>query len=263
MKDSSSISSNIESDKSFSMSGKKRKRKNSDQISILLKHFNKNPKWDKETVENASKESGLSRSQAYKWGWDRRKKVVGGEGFDGPSKDEFGGYSKHDFTYTLTPITNILGIDLNQEILKLDLSPEPQGLQLAAKKKWINSPQIVEFSPIKKRVKKMREKEFENSSVGQEIIHNDFKSAKMVKNAQVQTPKESKYREEDYLTPVKAGKLLNLEEEEDSPRIRQSLFSKNSENLQNSSLKTERNKVSSENSFQKKSRSEVKSSDMK
>jgi len=113
VRDASSISSQVESDESFSVSGKKRKRKNSDQINILLKHFKKNPKWDKETVDNAAQESGLSRSQAYKWGWDRKKRADE-EGFEKPSKDEFGGYSKHDFTDNQAPISNLVDIDLNE-----------------------------------------------------------------------------------------------------------------------------------------------------
>jgi len=249
VKDASSISSNIESDDSFSISGKKRKRKNSDQISILLKHFKRNPKWDKETVENAARESGLSRSQAYKWGWDRRKKSIGKEGFCGPSKDEFGGYSKHNFTDTITPITNILGIDMKTELMKLDLSPDSKDIHLKHKEECRGSSQNEDFSPIKKRAKKLREKKIENSSVGQEITQNKPQPARMMKDEQVQTPKQAMLNKEAYLTPVKTARLLDLDNITVSPKVKQSLFSRNSENLQDSSLKTERKQISSENSL--------------
>ena len=99
----------------------KRKRKNSDQINILIDIFNKHPRWDKSTVDRASRLSGLSRSQVYKWGWDRKKKDPQSNlGIYKPTKDEFGGYSKHEFVQNdHKSIANLLQIDLNQEVQKL------------------------------------------------------------------------------------------------------------------------------------------------
>lgn len=58
----------------------------------------------------------------YKWGWDRKKKLdPSAHDFVKPSKDEFGGYSKHDFVENDDSILNLLNIDLNHEIQKLDL----------------------------------------------------------------------------------------------------------------------------------------------
>ena len=47
------ISSNNESDDSYSIWGKKRRRKNSDQIKVLEEFFIKYPRWDKEAVEKS------------------------------------------------------------------------------------------------------------------------------------------------------------------------------------------------------------------
>ena len=95
----------------------------------------------------------------------------------------------------------------------------------------------------------MREKKIENSSVGQEITQNKPQPVRMMKDAQVQTPKQAMLNKEAYLTPVKTARLLDLDNITASPKVKQSLFSRNSENLQDSSLKTERKQISSENSL--------------
>lgn len=54
---------------------KKRQRKNLDQHSILSEYFDRNPNWDKNTIQKLSDELGLKESQIYKWNWDQRKKT--------------------------------------------------------------------------------------------------------------------------------------------------------------------------------------------
>ena len=49
---------------------RKRKRKSTDQIKILMREFDRNPNWSKETLLEVSKKTGLSEAQVYKWGWD-------------------------------------------------------------------------------------------------------------------------------------------------------------------------------------------------
>jgi hypothetical protein len=69
----------------------------------------------------------LSRAQVYKWGWDRKKKAKPSDmGFLKMTKDEFGGYSKHDFVEDVDPIAELLDIDLNKEIEKLELGLEEE-----------------------------------------------------------------------------------------------------------------------------------------
>ena len=41
---------------------RKRKRKSSDQIKILMREFDKNPNWSKETLLEVSKKTGLSEA---------------------------------------------------------------------------------------------------------------------------------------------------------------------------------------------------------
>jgi hypothetical protein len=53
---------------------KKRQRKNMDQHYLLLEQFEKDPNWDKKTIQSLSDKLGLKESQIYKWNWDQRKK---------------------------------------------------------------------------------------------------------------------------------------------------------------------------------------------
>jgi hypothetical protein len=55
--------------------GRKRFRKNDDQVKVLIQEFDKNPFWTKKLVLELSKQTGLSESQVYKWNWDYRKKI--------------------------------------------------------------------------------------------------------------------------------------------------------------------------------------------
>ena len=49
---------------------KHRLRKNRDQHLILLNMYQKDPNWDKTTIQKLSDELGLKESQIYKWNWD-------------------------------------------------------------------------------------------------------------------------------------------------------------------------------------------------
>lgn len=49
---------------------RKRKRKSGDQLKVLMREFDRNPNWSKETLLEVSKKTGLSEAQVYKWGWD-------------------------------------------------------------------------------------------------------------------------------------------------------------------------------------------------
>ena len=49
---------------------RKRKRKSGDQLKTLMREFDRNPNWTKETLLEVSRKTGLSEAQVYKWGWD-------------------------------------------------------------------------------------------------------------------------------------------------------------------------------------------------
>jgi len=49
---------------------RKRKRKSGDQLKTLVREFDRNPNWTKDTLLEVSKKTGLSEAQVYKWGWD-------------------------------------------------------------------------------------------------------------------------------------------------------------------------------------------------
>ena len=65
-------------------------------------------------------QTGLSEAQAYKWGWDQKKKLGQADDAFYPSTDEFGGYSKHGFSQ-LESLAASVGIDINTSLKKLDL----------------------------------------------------------------------------------------------------------------------------------------------
>ena len=54
----------------------KRQRKNIDQHLLLQEYFDRNPNWDKKTIQKLSDIVGLKESQIYKWNWDQRKKTT-------------------------------------------------------------------------------------------------------------------------------------------------------------------------------------------
>jgi hypothetical protein len=45
----------------------------------MIREFNRDPSWSKETVLEVSRRTGLSEAQVYKWGWDQKRKVFGPE----------------------------------------------------------------------------------------------------------------------------------------------------------------------------------------
>lgn len=85
-------------------------------------------------------QTGLSEAQAYKWGWDQKKKLGQADDAFYPSTDEFGGYSKHGFSQ-LESLAASVGIDINNCLKKLDLdfvdnlSPaKPQKAKMSTKR---------------------------------------------------------------------------------------------------------------------------------
>ena len=58
---------------------RKRKRKNTDQLKTLMREFERNPNWCKDTLLEVSRKTGLSEAQVYKWGWDQKRKKYGPE----------------------------------------------------------------------------------------------------------------------------------------------------------------------------------------
>ena len=49
---------------------RRRKRKNGSQLQSLMKAFEHDPHWSKETLLMLSVKTGLTEAQVYKWGWD-------------------------------------------------------------------------------------------------------------------------------------------------------------------------------------------------
>ena len=56
------------------MKRNKRNRKDPDTMRYLMQEFRKDPSWSKETYQRVARETGLSESQVYKWGWDQKNK---------------------------------------------------------------------------------------------------------------------------------------------------------------------------------------------
>lgn len=54
---------------------KKRRRKSTRQLEILLEEFSKDEEWSKEKISAVAVKTGLSESQVYKWCWDQKKKI--------------------------------------------------------------------------------------------------------------------------------------------------------------------------------------------
>jgi Homeodomain len=65
---------------------KKRLRKRSEQVKILIEEFNQSPYWSKILVVQLAAKTGLTESQVYKWNWDYRKKLRKNENFPYDSK---------------------------------------------------------------------------------------------------------------------------------------------------------------------------------
>lgn len=53
---------------------KQRYRKDPDTMRYLMKEFEKDPTWSKETYQRVARETNLSEAQVYKWGWDQKNK---------------------------------------------------------------------------------------------------------------------------------------------------------------------------------------------
>lgn len=105
----------------------------------MIEVFKKHPRWDRATVEKAARKSGLSRSQVYKWGWDQKKRHDPEDlDFDIPIKDEFGGYSKHNFVENdKSSILKLLNINLNEKVKNLleDIESKESSRSLVSKVK--------------------------------------------------------------------------------------------------------------------------------
>lgn len=89
---------------------------------MLRKCFSGDPKWSNETVMYVSRTTGLNVSQVYKWGWDQKKKTGDLDGFDIPTTDEFGGYSKHGFT-NLDSICRSIGLNIDEKLKMIQITP--------------------------------------------------------------------------------------------------------------------------------------------
>jgi len=53
---------------------RRRKRKSIEQLKMLVNEYKKNPNWNKNTMSEVAKRTGLSEAQVYKWSWDQKKK---------------------------------------------------------------------------------------------------------------------------------------------------------------------------------------------
>lgn len=171
------------------------------------------------------RKSGLSRSQVYKWGWDQKKKQrYTGGGVDTPAKDEFGGYSKHDFVENDRSIANLLNIDLNLEIQKLELGLEPLEDDETDNQK-AKSRSISNLVDNKKRKIKERGKNYEG-------LFSPVRDKKVLKENTVErilykTPNVNRSKLQGFVTPVKESN-----DRDEFPhrigRVKQILFSESS-----------------------------------
>lgn len=46
-----------------------------DAVSTLLREFELDPHWNKQKVQELSKQIGIPEIRIYKWNWDRKKKA--------------------------------------------------------------------------------------------------------------------------------------------------------------------------------------------
>ena len=46
-------------------------------MQLLLSEFDLNPHWSKKTLFKICQKTGLKMGQAYKWGWDQKRKKFG------------------------------------------------------------------------------------------------------------------------------------------------------------------------------------------
>ncbi|CAI2359736.1 unnamed protein product [Moneuplotes crassus] len=238
----------------------KRKRKNSAQINVLLEHFSNNPEWSRPAIQNAANEAGLSYSQAYKWGWDRKNKSDLSENFNKPSKDEFGGYSKHYFTNQGDPIAQVIGKNLDVEVEKLFNNQTPSR----GEEKSV----MMEKTPKNKKERKLTEKvrgEYTESprilpsKLCQPISLYQDCAAVVRRETQMQTPNLLEPQEEDLVTLTKPIR----DSECGTVQVTNNLFLDTSANFRDSKIISERKLDSSEHSFKKKSSSDVNSSRIK
>ena len=56
----------------------RRRHLNEHQQTVLENEYQINPRFDCERIQALSKLLGLNKTKIYKWGWDRRKKELGG-----------------------------------------------------------------------------------------------------------------------------------------------------------------------------------------
>lgn len=61
---------------------------------MLIREFERNPNWTKETLYEVARKTGLSEPQVYKWGWDQKRKLYGPEAAAMMMASCGGGYSK-------------------------------------------------------------------------------------------------------------------------------------------------------------------------
>ena len=55
---------------------RRRKRKNMDQLKVLYNEYKKDPNWNKDTMAEMARKTGLTEAQIYKWSWDQKKKKI-------------------------------------------------------------------------------------------------------------------------------------------------------------------------------------------
>mmetsp|Transcript_10866 Transcript_10866/g.9587 ORF Transcript_10866/g.9587 Transcript_10866/m.9587 type:complete len:283 (+) Transcript_10866:218-1066(+) len=255
IRDASSISSNPESDESFSVRGTKRTRKNSDQVRVLERYFVRDPKWSNFTINKVVLETGLEKNQVYKWGWERKPKNP---------KDEFGGYHKNQphvdknhRRIDLNSLATQLGMNLDKLVRKLDLTPFREQ-KTPTKRESSISPQKLKSAGSKKRNTKMISK-----SISEKFEKSKFnespESQKIIKDVQKKTSKNILLPEEEFKTPGKSNLVYNR----DLAEINKALFSQESDLQKESLWKSERKHLlPSENSFQRRIRSGINTKDM-
>lgn len=217
-------------------------------------------------MERAAKASGLSKSQVYKWGWDRKKKAnPNEEGFVKPAKDEFGGYSKHDFAENDADIADLLDIDLNKEIQKLDLYATPSKKKSGGSEMQDDYPSEPKYTAQKKRKVKRREKEVKLSPIKEESAYHQKARTPHKPNIDIVTPEIKRFKLDNFVTPVKLCEPLKFDENRPIEKVKQNLFSSTPSNEDKSFNSKSDKKVvsSSENSMKKKSKSVYHTSDMK
>ena len=94
----------------------------------LMQEFKKDPTWSKETYQRVARETGLSESQVYKWGWDQKNKKNEEESDEDQSEKE--NQQNDEASDKQSKDMKLLKLDLAISKVKIDTDEMNHGIML-------------------------------------------------------------------------------------------------------------------------------------